>query len=138
MHISSRELLVMVLGNLQFPNESLWKSKSEKEKDEFFKEMASKYRVTVSNDLLQKFALHYTQHIFAWFGGIEHIKIDFPTERNINEWRPLFKMQPDGRFICKENRLRDFWFEWYCQQAYYTLNPIWVRYPLRLAWDNAA
>lgn len=137
MHISSRTLLIMVIGNLQFPNSTLLGFKTQKEKDEFFEEMTSK-RVTVSNDLLCKFAVHYTQHIFAWFGGIEHIKIDFPTEQNRDEWQQFFKMQPDGSFICKKSRLHNLWFEWYCLQACYAMNSMWIRYPLRLTLADVA
>lgn len=138
MHIQSNTLLVMVLGGLQFPETSLLGfNEDKKAEEEFFKEMAGR-RATVSSNLLQKFAVYYSRHIFDWFKGAQCIHFDFPTVKNQDEWRKFFKVCPDGRFICKRSRLRNMWKEWRHLQACYKFNTIWVSYPLRKALDYAA
>lgn len=134
MHISSRTLLVMVLGSLQFPKESLLKSQSD---ETFFEEMANT-RLCISEEFLQKFGVHYTHEIFDWHKAVKYIKIEFPTEKNRDDWQEFFTMNPDGTFICKKSRLRDIWNEWYILQMCYTLREEMISYPLKKALAGVA
>lgn len=109
MYITSNQLLIMVIGNLQFPDINEAKNK----KCSFNKMIEERKAVNI--DLLLKFAVCYTPKLKSVLSPseVEHLKIEFPTPENTDEWHEYFKMQEDGSFLCKTSRLRNLLEEVY-------------------------
>lgn len=113
MRISSKLLLIMVIGQLQFPDTS-----KAKENKLYFKEV-TKEQKSVNNDFLYKFVQHYATN----FEG-KNLKIFFPTLKNIDEWRDLFRMSGNGSFMCKRGKYRELLKEIYHFNRYYSLDNV--------------
>lgn len=113
MRISSKMLLIMVIGQMQFPDVV-----KAKENELYFKALTQEQKI-VNNDFLYKFARSYVKN----FKG-KNVKIFFPTLKNIKEWGDLFGMSENGGFMCKKGKFRDLLKEIYHFKRYYSLNNV--------------
>ena len=91
--LDSHQLLVVVLGTLHFGN-----GKRNGKLEEHPKH-------TVSREVLEQFGLN----LISAFQNKFEVGIEFPTEKNHNEWGKCFEQQEDGTFVCKRSRLNNVW-----------------------------
>lgn len=96
LHITSEDILVLVLGVKLFGNETTLVGVQELlERKSFVEHSAS------SQDL-EAFSLKFIKELRRLTS--KKTLVEFPNARNSKEWNVLFKFE-NGRFICRQDRL---------------------------------
>ena len=98
LHITSEDILVLVLGVKLFGNETTLVGVAELIERKSFVETSASYQD------LEAFILKFLEELRRLTS--KNILVEFPNGRNAKEWNVLFKFE-NGRFVCRQDKLGD-------------------------------
>ncbi len=100
LHITSEDILVLVLGVKLFGNETTLVGVAELIERKSFVETSASYQE------LEAFILKFLKELRRLTS--KNILVEFPNGRNAKEWNAFFRFK-NGNFVCRQDKLGDIY-----------------------------